>query len=91
MLVEGVIVDSPAGDDTKELRAYQDQEVWQGAPQMVEFQVKSVESMASVLFRVHRILEQYAKSMKSQLDHGAFINQRIVHTETDSEVLGNGP
>jgi hypothetical protein len=56
-LVERVLVDSSVGEGIKELRAYQDREVWQGAPQMAEFPVKVVESMASVPFRVPRILE----------------------------------
>lgn len=69
---EGVHVDNRAEEDTTELQAYQDPEVWQGAPQAAP-PVKSVESMAAVPFRVLQIHEHFAaKSMKPQLNHGAF-------------------
>jgi hypothetical protein len=70
---EGVLVDNRAEEGTTELQACQDPEVWQGAPQMAELPVKAVERMAAVLFRVLQIHEHFAaKSMRTQLNHGAF-------------------
>lgn len=69
---EGVLVDNRAEEGTTELQACQDPKVWQGAPQTAP-PVKAVESMAAVLFRVPQIHEHFAaKSMKPQLNHGAF-------------------
>jgi hypothetical protein len=70
--VEGALVDNLAEEGTTELQAYQDPKAWQGAPQIAEIPVKAVESMAAVLFRVLHLHEHFAKSMKPQLNHGAF-------------------
>ena len=70
--LEGEPVDNLAGEGTTELQAYQDREVWQGTPQKAGFPLNAVESTAAVLLRVLQIQEHFAKSMKPQLNHGAF-------------------